>query len=384
MVWKKAPAGGYYCRVTAEDGTTKVLPCGTSDKLVADDVEATANRLHARRRWALLNAVVHARPRRLTLAQVYDADVRGALDTLEASLTDVDVTPLVAEWAGRGRRGLVEDYLPIVRRFLPEGTPCPASTLTAGKVRRYVDGLAVSGSMKNKVRAAISAFCWWLVERELLPANPVRSTRGYTPNPPRAVFHTMAEAEALVAAITDPVAQALEALMAATAAEWQACQRARVRDLDVRGWTFYARGTKTKSRTRRIAVGAGDGVPQTLGRELAWARPILAAYVRDLLPTAPLFPITEKRALALHHAACRAARVRDSVLHDWRHTYAVRWLQLRGDIPALRRQLGHTLNSQQAETVYGVYAAELGYEDDAPAAPVPAPAASRRTRGHGA
>jgi integrase len=378
MVWQK---GGnlWYCRVRGQGTAQRIVSTGTADREVAEDIEALAVRLRRRRRWELLAAILDGRPG-YTLAEVYDADVRGTLDALERALADVDLEPFVAEWTGRGPRTGSEAtrarYVRMVRELVPAGVPFPRSRFTRGTIAAWLDALPQSSGTRRAYRVALSNFARWLVQRDALAHNPVRDVDAPPPNPAREVWLSVEQALAAVAANADPVAQAVVALMHATGVEWQACERATRRDLDLAGWTFYARGTKTGARTRRVAVAGGKGFPAALAKALRPLRALLAAYAKPLHPSAPLFPTTERRALEAHTAACAAAKTPRATLHDTRHSVAVWWVQAQGDKQALRRQLGHRANSLMVERIYGVYTDRLGGEeqhDEAASATNPAP-----------
>lgn len=396
--WRKAPTGQFYCRVTAEDGTTKILPTGTTDPLVAEDTERTAERLYQQKRWRLLDAIVHRRPRALTLFEVHNADVArpSRLDQLEAALVNagetVDLDPLVAQWNGWGtkRRGPDPKYVRQVRRFIPAGTPFPHTQFTRKRIATFLRGLKVQEPTKNTYRAALFQFGRWLVEHEVIETNPVRDVSGFRGSEGRRIWFEPAMAETIVKAITHPVVRAMHALMAATGVEWETCEKARRRDLWLAGegtepWTFYARGGKNKYRTRRVAI-----APAPVADLFAWARPIVADYAAGLLPVAPLFPVSEKEALDQLRAALAAVGVTGkharATQHDWRHTFAVAMRRRLADPQDAKHQLGHAPTSIVYETVYGVYLSELGAlpapsETDEPA-PVSAPTPSRSAGGH--
>ncbi len=73
-----------------------------------------------------------------------------------------------------------------------------------------------------------------------------------------------------------------------------------------------------------------------------WAWPYIEAQPRSFTPNALLFDgVRGEVALAKHDAACAAAKLPRSTLHDHRHTYAVT-LRRRGISDSLiARQLGH-------------------------------------------
>lgn len=68
--------------------------------------------------------------------------------------------------------------------------------------------------------------------------------------------------------------------------------------------------------------------------------------MNGLLPDALVFDGLEKdevhkAALIAHHEACASLGLRDSYLHDWRHTYAVNALKRKVSATVVASQLGH-------------------------------------------
>jgi integrase len=107
--------------------------------------------------------------------------------------------------------------------------------------------------------------------------------------------------------------------------------------------TLHAHGSKNEWRDRVVTVTE------------KWTWPHIERHVRALLPTAPLFTITQKAALKAHHEAVNALKLAPTILHDWRHTYAVT-LRKRG-VPdhLIARQLGHSPRSLLVALRYGAY-----------------------------
>ena len=99
MVFKAKNAHTYKLRIVLADRRSATCSTGTTDKRVADDVEGMVKRFRRQRRWDVLEAIVL---KQVTLAKVYDADQAGTLEALMAELRDVDLDPLVSEWAKRG------------------------------------------------------------------------------------------------------------------------------------------------------------------------------------------------------------------------------------------------------------------------------------------
>src|SRR5579859_5159601 len=99
--------------------------------------------------------------------------------------------------------------------------------------------------------------------------------------------------------------------MIACGMETQAVRRLRRRDIDLQAATIQARGSKTEHRNRTCRITE------------AWVVPMIAEYARGFLPDALLFAFNERTARDHHKAACRAAHLAPSTLHDHRHSYSV-------------------------------------------------------------
>lgn len=348
----------YQLRVTALDGRrSRVVTTGTTDRATAEAVAAFYRLLRARRNVRAIDAILRGRP---SLPELYDADVAGRLaealdaaDRVPAAAADPDLSALVAEWE---RAGAYPRYVAQVHRLMPAGRPFPRSQFTRKAVSAFLAGLVsaprgahdaragrpVSGTTRRHYMVALQQFAAWLVEREVLDANPVREVKPPKRNPPRTLYYTSEQARAVVDALTGQ-ARVVAALMAGTGMEWQAVARATRRDVDLATRTVFANGGKTKHRRRYVEVTE------------AWAWPIIAAHARALSPTAPLVTISRDWALERHREAVAALGFPRTTLHDWRHTYAVTAIRRGDDEQEIKNQLGHAPGSNMLRTVYGVY-----------------------------
>lgn len=318
---------------------------GTRNKREAGLIEAWGQQLRERRDWRTLAAIIGGT---IGAADAYHAAQDGTLaerlDAIERAASaeaEPDLDALVGEWAASARS---PKYVTQVRTLITPGHRFPLSRFTRATISRHLAGLAVSDPTRNRYRVAFSQFARWLVEREHLAANPVREVRGFGERDPRMVHYTREEAQAVVRRLPFPQ-NVLEALMAGAGLEWGAVIGLRRRDVDLETRSVVARGTKTRWRNRTVRVTE------------SWAWQIVERYVRMLTPDAPLFAptLTERGALKVHKAACAAAGVAVSTLHDWRHTYAVQ--ALKDGLPAatIKRQLGHSPHSTMLERVYGAH-----------------------------
>lgn len=319
MVFKARGAHTFKLRVVLADRRSATCSTGTADRKVAKDVEAMVKRFRAQRRWDVLEPVV---TKQVTLAQVYDAYTRGTLDTLLADLRDVDLDPLVTEWAQRANA----KYVTQVRTFIPEGQRFPASRFRRRDLSVFLAGLACADPTKNRYRAALSVFGKWLVEREVLDTNPLRDVAAFKERDPRMVWMPWKDAQRVADAAPEPF-RTLFALMAATGMELGAALRLTTADAD--GGTIHARGSKTVWRNRVVRVEP-------------WGRPYLTRAIRGKLGAVALFPgINQDDARRAFRHAQKAAGLAGHRIHDLRHTYAVNALKQGYKPHVVAFQLGH-------------------------------------------
>lgn len=330
----------FWLQVPRSDHRWTRVSTGTSDKRTARAIQEMVGALRARRVWAVLDAVAK---HDLTLGEVFDhyrSDPN--LTALLASLDAIDLAPLVDDWRGylaaRGIGG-AETYVAQVRRLIPAGERFTRAQFTRKGVSEHLAGLSVSGSTRNRHRAALSGFARFLVERDVLEHNVVRDVRAAKAAAPRMRYLERDEAQALVDALPQPY-RALEALMLGAGLEWQACIRLTRRDVNLDAGTIHARGSKTAWRNRVVRIVE------------SWAAPIIAAHARALMPSASVFPVRYKHALKAHAAACKAIQLDDYNMHDNRHTFAVQQLRDGLSPTVVARQLGHS-NAHLVHTTYG-------------------------------
>lgn len=341
----------YWLRVPRSDERRIKVSTGTTDKRTANGMGAMVDALHARGERSLLDAVCDRKQPLLALWAEWAKD--SGLATTKQSLDDADLEPYIAKW----REHLVQNgvasadrYVSHVRQLIPEGKAFPRSRFRRKVISEHLGSLQVSPSTRNRHRSALLQFGRFLVEREVLETNPVRDVASSTENGPRNVFYSMADAKRVIEAQPLPY-KALGALMASTGMERQAAQRLRLRDLDLDRGLVHARGSKTKWRNRTCAI------------TQPWATPILRQQIRGLTPDALVFPGldrdgTYKQYLAAHHAACAAVQLSDSVLHDWRHTFAVDALRRKVKPIIVASQLGHA-NATLVLKTYGHHVPDI-------------------------
>lgn len=334
----------YKARVRDREGRRYIRSLGTRSKAEARLVEAWLTDRHHRGDFRILDAIITGRVSALdAYRRSNDGTLLDHLAALEAKALEAaepDVSALVGEWSRVARS---EKYVRQVRAMVPAGQRYPLSRFTRSAISAHLAALSCSEPTKNRHRVALSQFSRWLVEREHLTANPVRDVRGFRERDPRMIHYTREEARAVSDRLPSPYNVAA-AFMWGAALELGAVIALRARDVDLETREVQARGTKSRWRTRTVRV----------TEDAAWA--LIRAYVRMRLPDGLLFPEFRERGFRLaHRAACEAAGVAVSRLHDWRHTYAVQALRDGLPVQTVKRQLGHSPHSTMLERVYGAW-----------------------------
>lgn len=280
---------------------------------------------------------------------------------VQEQVENVDLSPLVAEWNGAGRRKGKSTadggakYLKQVRRFIPAGKSFPRGKFTTMAIFRFLSQLTTPQTQR-RYAAAIAAFGAWLVQAGIIDANPANQLElpeiGDQGDP---VFLDEDEAKRVIASM--PLDQAaLEALMFGSAIEWQAAERLTAANFDIPNRLVFANGGKTRWRRRWVEVTED------------WCWDIVLRYLRTLSPNAKFVTKCEQAALGMHSRRCVSLSVTETTLHQYRHAFAVMWLKrgaaggLRSDgrnEAWLKNQLGHSPRSTLLFTRYGVYITEF-------------------------
>lgn len=346
MVYRKAPSKTFFLRVVDASGNRRICSTGTPLKTSATAVEAWVVSIrHRLDPHGVLRAIT---AREVSLIQAFqwgEAATRTHLDAQAADAADLDLRPLFVEWlAWRGQRAKGLTVVPIYQQQLERLYPEAAwrqSTFTAPEFLRRLDALdGVGDPTRNRYRAALSAFCKYLVRRGVLVVNPTKQFEGFSESIARVVWYEVADAQRIIAALPAAFA-AREALMAGAGLDWSDCARLRRRDIDLTARTVRCHGSKTRYRNRVVRITE------------AWTIPAITDALRGMLPDAVVLPThPHKAALTAHHATLAALGLADSTLHDWRHHYAVTALR-RGELPQIvAHQLGHG-NTKQVLDRYG-------------------------------
>jgi integrase len=306
--------------------------------------------LAGKREWALLDAVVNGES---SAGELYDHAREGAegLALFRARLSDVDLNQYVDDWQNWARRRASEStvarYLVQLRTLIPKDQPFPRSQFTRRAINEALSKLPASGSTARRYHAAWSSFAKYLVEIEVIEANPLRSVTAPRNNPARELYLSLDDSKRLVEAPLEPY-RAIAALREGAGVEISAVLKVRKRDVDERSRTVHVHGTKNAWRNRPVFVED-------------WAWPYIAAAAKGKLPDAPLFvepdghPVTYYRALAAHRAAVKALKLPAGyTMHDARHSFAVRCMKAGLDPQLIANNLGHR-DATMVLRIYGKY-----------------------------
>ncbi len=333
--------------VRLRDGSRVRRSLGASDKSTAREIEKMLETLHARREWQLIEAATFGPS---SIGELYDHWRRGddGIAELRSRLGDVDLAQHVEGWARwaarRASPGTVAKYRKQLTALIPEGKPSHRSEFTRRHIAAALAALPCSGSTQRRYLAAWSSFASYLVDLEILDANPLRSIRAPRNNPPRELWLALQDVVRLVDAQPEPF-RALAALREGAGVEISAALTVRRADVDPNSSTVFVRGTKTTARTRMVGVEP-------------WAMTRLAEYIRRaaLTDAALLFEgVVARRALDVQRAALKALKLDESyTLHDARHSFAVRQMKAGVDPQIIAHNLGHK-DALMVLKVYGKY-----------------------------
>jgi integrase len=354
--------GCYYTNVPRELGAAAQRSTGTQDKKLAGQIGRMVDDLGPRgkRRWDILSVVTDGR---MTLAQLWDSYSANGIDQLTIRINDIDLSPLVDEWAISHATRVTPAHAKLakiyVRRLIPEGKPFLRSSLTSGAITRFLDSLRVkttakkdpkqrnpSSGTKLKHYNALSAFFRWAAMARHLPDNPLRLIQKPKSGEPRHQHLSFANVLRLVEA-TPASFKAIEAL-AHCGMEVSAILRLTRGDVNLTDRTAHAKGTKTEWRNRIMPI-------------QEWALGYVRTSCRGKHPAAPLFPeILNGRVYDVHEATCAklGAEFANYRFHDARRSFAIIALKNHATYGAVAHILGHK-DTTLVIRVYGRYAPEL-------------------------
>lgn len=359
----------WYFRLQTRSRTV-IRSTGVTQKVRAREIVETVEYYGpgGQRDWLLTDALVDGR---LTAADLHDAHEAGkaAVDAVRATLdpappesdpaaADPDLTQYLEGWlklaATTANPATLARYQLHVRNFMPVGKVFLRSGLKKNVVEAWYAGLTVTTTHRDEAKrvtapasrgtqrkylAALSSFCSYLVDQEILMANPLLSMKWPSPTQPRMNYLELPRIEALVAAQPEPFGT-FSLLLHATGMEVSVAAAVRARDFDFATRSIHARGTKTSSRDRVVFVAR-------------WAWPRIVALVKGLEPDALVFPYVDRwRSRDAHLDACGRIGLKNYRQHDARHSYAVRAIKAGASFEHVADQLGHG-DTQMVVKVYG-------------------------------
>ena len=205
MSWRHGKS--YWTWVALRDGTRIRRSLETSDRGTAREIEGMLESLRGRREWQLLEAAIFGP---FSIGELFDHWRGGddALAQLRAKLGDVDLATHVEGWAKwaeqRANRETVARYRKQLGALMPEGKPYLRSDFTRRRIAEAMTALPCSGSTARRYAAAWSSFASYLVDLEILDANPLRSIRKPRNNPPRELWLPLPDVVRLVDAQPEP------------------------------------------------------------------------------------------------------------------------------------------------------------------------------------
>jgi len=314
----------------------KQLGTRTTSRALASRMAAMWETLATEHRaWDLLEAVLR---KALSIGQLYDLwmETTYAPAEMRRRLADVDLEPIVKEflatYAAGGRVvGSVQNLTTQLRWLVPEGARYLASGVTPDALTRSLARYPGRSATRRKVHSSWRVFFAYCTRiKAIFASNPMDAVERPTAQRPPIRFYELADVERIVNRAPSRAMGALWALMYATGIEVSVALRLVRGDIDEASWQVRARGTKTTSRDRVCLVAE-------------WARPALAAFMRDKLPAAPLWPgwnrFTPNDA---HTEVATALDLSPIPLRNSRHHWAVRAARAGTPIAVIQAQLGHS------------------------------------------
>lgn len=336
MVYRRTGGGTYTFKARLPNGRTKQLQTGApftgAGKALAQRIDAMwASLALEHRAWDLLEPVLtaHHGQRAARLGRLYDlwVSTRYNVGEVRRLLSDVDLEPLVEPWRASHSRGVSTGYadhvIVHVRWLIPDGEPCPLSRVTTAWL---TERLAAYPGKRNTLRRVHSA--WSLFFEHVtrvhghFPANPMDAVTRPAEEKSPIAFYELGEVQRIVGAQPTPDRRALFAILYGTGVEVSTALRLTRADIWEASREVRAAGTKTHTRDR-VAVVAD------------WAWPIIATYVRQMLPAARLFP-AEWKVYQVNHwhrwiVLEKLKLSRRLRVHAARHHWAV--MRLRAGVP---------------------------------------------------
>jgi site-specific recombinase XerD len=330
-------------------------PFTAQGKALAQRIEAMWQSLATEfRAWDLLEPVVRATrgERERALGRLYDLWVSTRYNPTEMRrlLSDIDLEPMVERWYTIHRRGVGEGYaihtIYHVRYLFPEGVPCPVSRITTAWLTERLASYPGARNTLRRVHSAWSLFFEYLTSVQgLFAANPMHAVSRPAEYKAPVEFYELSEVKRIVEAQPTEGRRALFAILYGAGIEVSTTLGLTRADVWDASREIRAAGTKTHTRDR-------------VGVVADWAWPIIAAYVKRMLPSARLFPAEWKVYQVNHwHRWCVREQLKLGKrlkVHAARNHWAVMRLRAGVPIAVVQRQLGHS-TPMLTLTVYGQF-----------------------------
>lgn len=335
---------------------------GTKDARVAKDVAQFIRWVNGNRDkhlW-LLTEMVEGR---LAIIEAYRAYQTNTIDHFltekKGAATDRDLEPFIEKWGAEMIRvdNPVEKergtYHTQVRTLMPEGQPFRASRLTKDVIRDWLTMVAApveaggrGVKAPNRYRAALSSFCSFLVDTDVITANPVLKVKPSKEAEPR-MRHVTPEQALQICKIMPEEVGAFHAMIFCTAMDMATGLTRTVADIDEKRRTVFAPGTKRTARKRTcIVYKRWDKL-----WNIVLARAKKVGHGR-LFPT-----MHEKKQRLALVAACQKLGIKDYMTKDHRHTWAVQAVKDGYSVVMVAHQLGN--NPAVTAAVYARFVPQI-------------------------
>jgi len=276
----------------------------------------------------------------------------GLRDRVQSRIEARDLLPLIDEWAcDMARRGApsqvtIDRYVAVLHALFAGERAVSRRTITA----EWLSGRLASVRNAHKARVAFHLWWKWLRVRGHVDGDPMQGVPSSPAPRPRDRWIPGTTLRALLDAIAPKYRDAIE-LAYATGIEVTPLLALRAEDVRLDERLIYARGTKTKFRTRWVRVA-----------DYAWPtveRLVAASVARG----GRLFPTMNRHTVSKAHSVA-AAKIGEAglQLRDARHAFCVRLIKAGVPLGVVARQMGHA-SLQMVSQVYGQYApdaAEMG------------------------
>lgn len=348
----------------------KQLSTGTANRVLARSIEAAWNELATQyRAWDVLGSVLSGA---ISIGRLFDAwtAANHSIADTRRRLSDVDLTPIVAEWFAIYRRTVKPDSaqhaLVHVRQFFPADRVVLASSISTEGLSKQLNEYAGKRNTLRKVHSSLTVFLRYCTDvKGIFLTNPMARV----PRPPvessPIKFYDIEVVERIIVAQPTQERRVLFSLLYGTAIEVSVALRLTRADIDFEAKTIRAAGTKAHSRDRVCRVA-----------DWAWA--IVAGHARNVLPSAPIFPAHwDRHTVSDWHRQTVGIGTRDRhgkilvpglclekryPLHSARDHWAVRAMRAGTPLAVVAAQLGHG-SPMLTLTKYGRFAPSAADRD---------------------